>query len=185
MFRGVERLSGMNLTQTQDTTPTAAEAPTETLVRECFVRPTPHAMDSHSDSPKVRTMYAETMAAFPDATMRPLWRVLDEDRLVLGGVVTATHRGPWRDVPATGRRIQVLTTIMLELSDGRVVDMMVVTDSLALAEQLGVVEPLGPKVCEPTRAARTNQVARTTRPDPTPRASCIEAMFWPPPLTDR
>jgi len=176
VFRGVERLQGMNLTQrTQDRTTTSAQALTAELVHECFESATPHAIDRFSDSPKVRAMYAATVGAFPDATFRTLWQVLDDDRLVLGGVVTATHRGPWRDVPATGRRIEVLVTIMVEHSDGRVVDMMVVTDTLALAEQLGVVEPLGPKACERTR---------TVRRDPTPRTACIEAMFWPPLLTE-
>jgi hypothetical protein len=37
---------------------------------------------------------------------------------------------------------------MFEVSDGRVVDLMVVTDSLAIAEQLRVSEPLGPKACQ-------------------------------------
>ena len=106
----------------------------------------PHAIDRFTDSPRVRGIYAAIVEAFPDATFAPLWRVIEGDRVAIGGITRATHLGLWRDVPATGRPIEVLGTVMLELSDGAIVDLMVVSDSLAIAEQLGgVVGGLGPR----------------------------------------
>lgn len=115
---------------------------------DCFDPVSPHAIDRYSDSPRVRGIYAAVVEAFPDAAFTPLWTVAEEDRVVVGGVTRATHDGTWRDLPATGRSIEVLATVMFETSDGAVVDLMVVTDSLAIAEQIGLVEPLGPKACE-------------------------------------
>lgn len=118
------------------------------LLADCFQPVSPRSIDRYSDSPRVRGIYAAVAEAFPDATFTPLWSVAGQDRVVVGGITRATHRGTWRDVAATGRTIEVLATVMFETSDGGVVDLMVVTDSLAIAEQLGVVQPLGPKACE-------------------------------------
>jgi hypothetical protein len=36
----------------------------------------------------------------------------------------------------------------LAVADGKVVDVSVSTDSLSIAEQIGAVEPFGPKACQ-------------------------------------
>lgn len=154
MFPPAERLASMN-TQRSSTL-------VHQIMTECFGRVSPHAIDRFSDSPRVRGIYAAVVSAFPDASFEPLWCVADADRAAVGGTITGTHQGMWHDVPATGREIQVLGTLMLELCDGGVLDLMVVTDSLAIAEQIGAVEPLGAKACAalpsydpPSRAGRT------------------------------
>jgi predicted ester cyclase len=128
-------------------TPSSAEFVDE-LMRVCFDRVSAGAIDRYTDSPHVRIMYAAVAEAFPDATFIRMWCVADSIRVAVGGVARGAHRGPWRGVPATGRRVETLATLMFEVSDGRVVDLMVVTDSLAIAEQLRVSEPLGPKACQ-------------------------------------
>jgi len=60
----------------------------------------------------------------------------------------ATHTGSWRGVPPTGRSIDVATVSSLAVADGKVVDVSVSTDSLSIAEQIGAVEPFGPKACQ-------------------------------------
>lgn len=117
------------------------------ILADCFSPITPRAIDRYSDSPRVRGIYAAVVESFPDASITPMWSVADDERVAIGGLVRGTHLGPWREVPATGRSIEVLATLMLELSDGGIVDLMVITDSLAMAEQLGLVESLGPKAC--------------------------------------
>jgi predicted ester cyclase len=118
------------------------------MMRNCFDQVSPGAIDQYTTDGRIRAMYASVVQAFPDARLSRLWYVVEASRAVVGGVVTGTHLGTWRDVPATGRRFEVLSTVMVEVAEEEVVDLMVVTDSLGLAEQLGLVEPFAPKACE-------------------------------------
>ncbi len=131
----------------EDTHTTTTSALVESILTDCFAPMAPHSIDRYTDSPRVRGIYAAAIESFPDASFTPLWSVADDRRVAIGGLTRATHLGAWRDVPATGHAIEVLTTMMLELSGGGIVDLMVVTDSLAIAEQIGAVDPLGPKSC--------------------------------------
>jgi predicted ester cyclase len=159
VFQATERHVGMN--NSSDTRPALSTGADliDRLLADCFQPVSPRSIDRYSDSPRVRNLYAADVEAFPDATFSPLWSVADNDRVAVGGITRATHGGTWREVPATGRRIEVLATVMFETSAGGVVDLMVVTDSLAIAEQVGAVQPLGPKACAvpdgPTRTGRT------------------------------
>lgn len=152
------------MTNTSSTRPIPATGSEliDRLLAECFQPVSPRSIDRYSDSPRVRGIYAAVTEAFPDATFSPLWSVAEQDRVAVGGITRATHGGTWRDLPATGRQIEVLATVMFETSDGGIVDLMVVTDSLAIAEQLGVVQPLGPKACEllPGGAIREGRIPR-------------------------
>jgi len=160
VFNAMERRPVMNNSSKTRPAPATSVKMIDRLLADCFQPVSPRSIDRYSDSPRVRGLYAAFVEAFPDATFTPLWSVADGDRVAVGGVTRAIHGGTWRDVPATGRSIEVLSTVMFETSDGGVVDLMVVTDSLAIAEQLGAVEPLGSKACEllpagTVRAART------------------------------
>jgi steroid delta-isomerase-like uncharacterized protein len=117
-------------------------------MHDCFATVSPRAIDRYTEDARLRAMYASIVVAFPDAEFDGQWCVVEGDRAVVGGVVTGTHLGTWRGVPATGRAIRTLGTLMFQLRDGRLVDLMVVYDSLAIAEQLELLEPLDPKVCE-------------------------------------
>lgn len=118
------------------------------VLHDCFDQVSPGAIDRYTSDGRLRAMYASVVEAFPDARLSRLWHVVEEGRAVVGGIVTGTHLGTWRDVPATGRTIEVLSTVMVDVADDELVDLMVVTDSLALAEQLGLVEPFAPKACQ-------------------------------------
>lgn len=160
---------------TEDTASTPSghtSALLDRLLRDCIEAPAPGAIEAYTDDARMLMMYAAVVEAFPDARFSTHWRVVDGRRGVVGGVLTGTHRGTWRGVAATGRAIEVLATMMFEFADGRLVDLNVVTDSLAVAEQMGAVEPLGPKACQ----------LPSSPPDPqgvTGRISCADGAFTP------
>lgn len=99
-------------------------------------------------APRVHAIFEGIATAFPDARVTPRWTITSGEHLVVTGHVRGTHLGSWRGLPPTGRPIDVATTIVLELRAGQIADLSVVTDSLALAEQIGAVAPIGPKACE-------------------------------------
>lgn len=133
-------------THTQSKSDTSALI--DRLLADCFAPVHPGAIEAFTSVVRALAIYEGIVLAFPDARFTPQWRVVEGGRAALGGIMTGTHLGTWRGVEPTSRRIEVLGTLMVECADGQVVDLMVVPDTLAVAEQIGVVPQLGPKACE-------------------------------------
>lgn len=121
----------------------------------CLNPVSPGAVDRLTTVPKVRAMYAAALEAIPDARFTPDWTVFDGTRAVLGGTVRGTHLGVFRGVPATGRVLAVLAVLMIEREGDAIADLLILPDSLAMAEQIGLLAPLGPKACAPFKNPTT------------------------------
>jgi predicted ester cyclase len=159
-FLATERLEDMdqtNLNTWADTTAATAELVARFLAT-CLDPADPNAIDDFTTSPKIRAMHAGLCAAFPDARLVPAWRVVEGNRAAVGGTIRGTHLGEWRGVPATGRAVEAMSIAMLEWVEDELVDLSVVPDTLAIAEQLGLVPTLGPKSCQ--LGAVGNEVGR-------------------------
>lgn len=141
----------MTTTTAPSGTPTTATATVELVERfvdRCLDPVDPSAVAGFTSDPKTLAIHAAFAVAFPDGRFRPTWRVVEAHRAVLGGRLTATHLGDFRGIPATRRPIDVLVYVMFDCRGGRIVDLSVMPDTLAIAEQLGLLAPLGPKACE-------------------------------------
>lgn len=136
---------------TRSPTPRSALASTRALaaqlIDECLNPPAPGALRAYADAEHVLATFTGFSQAFPDARLDVEWIVADADCVAIGGRISATHGGPWRSVTATGRRVVFAMTLMLELDGGKVTDVRTVVDTLAVAEQIGAVEALGPPAC--------------------------------------
>jgi predicted ester cyclase len=140
------------------TTPTANPAHELTelatrLVASCFDPPRPDAFAGFCSDERACYLFTTIAEAFPDARFQVTWVVADSGRVAIGGRLDGTHLGPWRGVPATGRRFDIAGVVLLEVVGGTVVAMRTVTDSLAMAEQLAAVQPLEPPACRRYDAA--------------------------------
>lgn len=82
--------------------------------------------------------------AFPDLHLVPEDSATDGDIVWVRLAGTATHRGPFLGVPATGRSIRVDVIDVARVVDGRIVEHWGVADRLSLAQQIGLV-PGGPR----------------------------------------
>lgn len=80
--------------------------------------------------------------AFPVRRAEVLEQVETADKVVLGFVLHARHSGLLRtslgDVQATGREVAVRTVDVLTVRDGKVAEIVVVSDEAGLLQQLGV-----------------------------------------------
>jgi len=54
----------------------------------------------------VRSYYTELMSALPDLKIEVTQRHVASDSLIVEVIISGTHLGPWRGLPATGRRIE-------------------------------------------------------------------------------
>lgn len=151
MFRHTERLRGMTTSAKAADVAALASANAalaRRIVRDCFDPVRPDAMARLCSDERGVFLFAAFGSAFPDARFIVDWVTADDKRVAIGGGIEATHAGPWRGVAATGRRISVAVVVSLRVLDGRIVETSVVTDSLAVAEQVGAVEPFAPKACQ-------------------------------------
>jgi predicted ester cyclase len=74
--------------------------------------------------------------AFPDLHVQLEDMVAEADRVVTRLTFTGTHRGPFRDIAPTGRRISFGAIRIYRLADGKVTETWAYQDSLGLVQQL-------------------------------------------------
>jgi ketosteroid isomerase-like protein len=118
-------------------------------LRERYLdRGTPLDLRALTRSPRVRAILGGFASAFPGARFEITSATVDDERVVFAGRFSGTHDGPWRGISATGRHVRAAFMISLRCADGEILDVTTVADSLAIAQQLGVAPPLGPKACE-------------------------------------
>ena len=93
----------------------------------------------------VRSYYTELLRAVPDLTIEVKTRHVASESLVLEVIIRGTHLGPWRGLPATGRRIEFpLCGIYAFDADDRLAGERIYYDRGAVLGQLGLFH-------EPTR----------------------------------
>lgn len=82
---------------------------------------------------------ASIFTAFPDG----YWTVLDQmaegDKVMTRWACTATHKGMFMGIPATGRKINITGVSIDRIINGKIVEEWVEWDSLGMMRQLGVV----------------------------------------------
>lgn len=102
------------------------------------------AVVSHNPLPSQRPGLAgfkEAMGmfrgAFPDLKSTPTHVIAEGDLLCSRCEVSATHRGDFMGIAATGKPIHYEEMIMVRIQDGRIVEHWSVADAMAIMDQLG------------------------------------------------
>ena len=99
------------------------------------------------DGPEVgpgarRKLYEMFYQAIPDARGEVLDVVAEGDKVVLVDRFGGTHRGEFFGRPGTGDRIEWMAIHIYTIRDGKVLEDAVMTDALAIAQQLGLAPSL-------------------------------------------
>ena len=85
-----------------------------------------------------RKLYEMFYQAIPDARAEVLEVVAEGDKVVLVDRFGGTHRGEFFGRPGTGDRIEWTAIHIYTIRDGKVLEDAVMTDSLAIMQQLGL-----------------------------------------------
>lgn len=83
---------------------------------------------------------AEFLEAFPDLAYELPLMVADGNHVVVEKTVTATHRGEYMGIPATGRQIDTGGHATFRIEGGRIAEINGTTNNLRALVQLGVLE---------------------------------------------
>ncbi|HEY6807386.1 MAG TPA: ester cyclase [Gemmatimonadales bacterium] len=97
----------------------------------------------HDGASGVGGFLDENRDAFADFHFAPARTVAAGDVVLVEGVFTGTHTGPWRGLPATGRRIRLAMALVFEFAGDALVCERLYFDLGTALRQLGVArDPL-------------------------------------------
>lgn len=85
----------------------------------------------------IRGYFRALTAAFPDANLEARTVVADGEHVAFAYNLTGTHRGVFRGIAPTGRRIRVRGMQIGKFADGRIVERWGSSDELGIMRQLG------------------------------------------------
>lgn len=87
----------------------------------------------------VRQFYQQLMKALPDLEIEIIRRHVTEAAIVMEVMIRGTHRGEWRGLPATGRKVEIpLCGVYTFDADDRLAGERVYYDRGTVLHQLGV-----------------------------------------------
>jgi len=87
--------------------------------------------------------------AFPDLKLTVLDMVAENEKVVAFWNISGTHKGEFRGIAPTGKKISVDGITINQLSDGRIMDSYVSLDMWSMMKQLGAI----PTVEQPQKAS--------------------------------
>jgi steroid delta-isomerase-like uncharacterized protein len=87
----------------------------------------------------VKQFFTMLHSAFSDIRNAVEDVIAEGDRVVWRSTVRGTHTGAFRGIPATNRPIEISSTAILRIADGKFVEHWGQQDNLGLLQQLGVV----------------------------------------------
>jgi steroid delta-isomerase-like uncharacterized protein len=88
---------------------------------------------------QVRQFYEQLMAALPDLSIEIVRRHVAAETVILEVIIRGTQLGPWRGLPATGRRVEVpLCGVYTFGADDRLAGEKIYYDRAMVLRQLGV-----------------------------------------------
>jgi predicted ester cyclase len=100
--------------------------------------------DVPMDPGAVTAQFAPLVAAFPDWHWEIRHIVVDGDYIALHFTVTGTHRGAFRGIEATRRRVTISEFTLYRLEDGKFAEVWDLTDIDAVMRQIGPGEAQAP-----------------------------------------
>lgn len=95
--------------------------------------------DSYPGRDGVRSYYEQLMAALPDLEIKVRQQHVTDDNVLLEVLICGTHLGPWRGLPATGRRVEIPLCAVYTFDDAdRLASERIYYDRATVLRQLGV-----------------------------------------------
>jgi steroid delta-isomerase-like uncharacterized protein len=102
---------------------------------------------SHSDKPEeelrgheeVKQFYTKLREAFPDIHFTIKDQITEGDKVVTQWRATATHKGEFKGIPPTGKRVNFSAMEIARFINGKAVECWTNVDELSLMQQLGVI----------------------------------------------
>jgi steroid delta-isomerase-like uncharacterized protein len=83
--------------------------------------------------------YHMVFSAFPDLVYKINDIIAEGDKVVMSLTNTATHKGEFQGIPATGKHVRFNGVDIFKVADGKITDEWSFPDQLSMMQQLGVI----------------------------------------------
>ena len=83
--------------------------------------------------------YAAAFQAFPDLKAIVNQMIAEEDKVVLHKTVMGTHRGEFRGIPATGKKVKYQSIYIFRIENNKISEYWGLQDEWKLKQQLGII----------------------------------------------
>jgi len=90
-----------------------------------------------------RRRILELTASFPDLRFALDDLIAEEEKVVASWVISATHKGEFMNIPATGKKVSVEGITIHFIRDGKILDSNARWDAVGLLRQLGALPAAG------------------------------------------
>lgn len=85
--------------------------------------------------------FTELEKAFPDIKFTVDDLIAEADKFVARCTVSATHKGEFMGIPATGKKIKINYILIRRVAGGKCIEGWDLMDNLTMMQQLGVIPP--------------------------------------------
>ena len=103
-----------------------------------------HLPDSGIGPEAYKRNVARFVAGFPDLRFTVEDMLVENDKVAVGWTISGTHKGEFRGISPTGRKVSVEGITINQIAGGKIMDSYVSWDALGLMQQLGVAPAFGP-----------------------------------------
>ena len=93
--------------------------------------------------PEIKTFFSAIFQAMPDVRFTIEDNFGTADRGVCRGIISATLRGDFGPLPATGKSATAPIAEIVRIADGQIVEVWVYPDTLSIMQQFGIIPPSG------------------------------------------
>ncbi|MFH1646219.1 MAG: ester cyclase [Chloroflexota bacterium] len=129
---GMEDFKGVPETEIAETT--------RKVISEIFAKEwIAHSPDSDMTFERYIEYNAAYMTAFPDVKFTIEDMIAEGDKVAIRYTMRGTHKGPYRGMPATGKKIEVGGISIGRVAGGKFVEGWSCPDRLGMMQQLGVI----------------------------------------------
>jgi steroid delta-isomerase-like uncharacterized protein len=102
----------------------------------------PLASDSQVGPKLYKQRVVEFTTSFPDLRFTIEDMIAEKGKVVASWTFSGTHKGEFRDIPATGKKVSVEGITIHHITNGKILDSFARWDALGLMRQLGQASPL-------------------------------------------
>jgi steroid delta-isomerase-like uncharacterized protein len=103
-----------------------------------------HVPDSCIGPEAYKREVARFVTGFPDLRFNVEEMVAENDKVAVGWTISGTHKGEFRGISPTGRKVSVEGITINQIAGGKIMDSYISLDYLGLMQQLGAAPAFGP-----------------------------------------
>jgi len=108
----------------------------QTMPADVVAHPIPSGYPM-GDRAGLRDSLQKLFAAFPDLRVSVRDLIAENDTVVVRGTIAGTQAGEYKGIPPMGKHFSVPTLQVMEVREGKIVELWFQHDSLSIVEQLG------------------------------------------------